>query len=241
MQESVSNFRSILRTNLQKLNQQEITIDQCELEVVASVVDLLVAGGRISGRNGSATDFHPSPDPSLPMSSDGEETSTPAPTVLQKKETAPLEDRYSSHSTPTPHQEGEFEGEVENGRSGRSSRKIDPESAYSRARSIYRRYVGKSIGQLKFKQSQWNALVDEYGDAVVAAVAAWSRDIGKRGRNLGYPLAVFLSQCKPYIDEAMDAAAGVPVEEYDAPEEADPDEEAIKATRKRLEEERRGR
>jgi hypothetical protein len=88
----------------------------------------------------------------------------------------------------------------------------DADAAFRQARREFRRYVGKSIGSLSAVGSgaryrvRWCSLVAEHGEeAAVEAVKLWAQELGKGGRNLNFPLAVFLNQASEYLEAAHDA------------------------------------
>lgn len=79
----------------------------------------------------------------------------------------------------------------------------DSEDAYRRAKKIFRSKVGKSIGSLSNRVSQWDGLVRDHGcDVIVSAVEIWATELGKGGRALGWPLAVFLKNADEFIEAA---------------------------------------
>lgn len=75
-----------------------------------------------------------------------------------------------------------------------------PEEAFSQAKRIYRRYVGKTFGSLGPRGSQWADLVRKHGEDVVTAVGLWAQESGKSLRNVGWPLAVFLKNSEEYLE-----------------------------------------
>ena len=78
---------------------------------------------------------------------------------------------------------------------------------YGQAKRVYRRYVGKSLGSLGPRAGQWQELVSQHGDAVLAAVELWAQEGGKGLRNVNWPLAVFLKNAEEFIEAVKSTTA----------------------------------
>jgi hypothetical protein len=79
------------------------------------------------------------------------------------------------------------------------------QEAFKSAKKIFRRYVGVSFGSLGNRTSQWNDLARKYGaETLVAAVEMYSRELGKAGRGLNYPLAHFLKNSEEFIEHIVE-------------------------------------
>lgn len=80
-------------------------------------------------------------------------------------------------------------------------RAFDPGEVFRQAKRLYRRQVGKSIGSLGPKAREWAGLVNKHGaDVVLAAVEMWATELGQNGRNLRWPLAVFMKQSEEFLE-----------------------------------------
>lgn len=72
---------------------------------------------------------------------------------------------------------------------------------FQRAKRLFRRFVGKSIGSLGPRGDQWEDLVKNHGSEIVlSALELWAREGGKGLRNVNWPLAVFLKNAEEFID-----------------------------------------
>ena len=90
---------------------------------------------------------------------------------------------------------------------------LDSRSAFSNAKKLYRRYVGTSFGSLGNRAYQWDNLIKQHGsDLVLAAMEIYARELGKGGRNLGYPLAHFLKNVSEFIEAAQVKTEEIKVE-----------------------------
>ena len=90
---------------------------------------------------------------------------------------------------------------------------LDSRSAFSDAKKIFRRYVGTSFGSLGNRAYQWDGLIKKHGsDLVLAAMEIYARELGKGGRNLGYPLAHFLKNVSEFIEAAQVKTEEIKVE-----------------------------
>ena len=90
---------------------------------------------------------------------------------------------------------------------------LDSRSAFSDAKKIFRRYVGTSFGSLGNRAYQWDGLIKQHGsDLVLAAMEIYARELGKGGRNLGYPLAHFLKNVSEFIEAAQVKTEEIKVE-----------------------------
>jgi hypothetical protein len=95
------------------------------------------------------------------------------------------------------------------------------DDAYRQAKRIFRAKVGKSIGSLSNRASQWEALVNTYSPTVViAAVEIWATELGKGGRNLGWPLTHFLKNSQEFIEVVNSQNEQIAVEEISNAETA---------------------
>lgn len=111
--------------------------------------------------------------------------------------TPPMEKSFTSPKKEESFREAD--GEVAQHESG-----LGATEAYRMAKSIFRRYVGKSMGSIGNRAYEWQELINRHGsDVVVAAVEFWSQDIGKRGRDLRWPIAVFLKQAPDWVAEVI--------------------------------------
>jgi hypothetical protein len=93
----------------------------------------------------------------------------------------------------------------------------DPAELYGQCKRIYRRYVGKSLGSLGPRASQWQELVNQHGELILSAMDIWAQEGGKGFRNLRWPLAVFMKNA----DEFIDAAKQVTVEQQQESKQED--------------------
>jgi hypothetical protein len=73
---------------------------------------------------------------------------------------------------------------------------------FGQAKRVYRRYVGKSMGSLGPRESQWRDLVTQHGELVLSAVEIWAQEGGKGLRNVNWPLAMFLKNADEFIEAA---------------------------------------
>jgi hypothetical protein len=99
------------------------------------------------------------------------------------------------------------------------------QDSFKAAKKIFRRYVGVSFGSLGNRTGQWNDLARKYGSEVlVEAVEMYSRELGKAGRGLNYPLAHFLKNCEEYIEHIVEKkqSAEVKAVEYRIKDVPDP-------------------
>ena len=79
---------------------------------------------------------------------------------------------------------------------------VDATTLFGQAKRVYRRYVGKSMGSLGPRVSQWQDLVTQHGELVLSAVEIWAQEGGKGLRNVNWPLAVFLKNADEFIEAA---------------------------------------
>ena len=79
---------------------------------------------------------------------------------------------------------------------------VDATTLFGQAKRVYRRYVGKSMGSLGPRASQWQDLVTQHGELVLSAVEIWAQEGGKGLRNVNWPLAVFLKNADEFIEAA---------------------------------------
>lgn len=77
-------------------------------------------------------------------------------------------------------------------------------ACFKQAKRIYRRFVGTSFGSLGNRGYQWEEFVRKHGsELVISAMEIYARELGKGGRNLGYPLAHFLKNSEEFIEAAQ--------------------------------------
>ena len=130
------------------------------------------------------------------------ETPSTMPKTHEPHKDYPYPYTYPKETYPKP-------SGVETGTAAESSRNLDngmgPDEAYRLAKRAYRLVVGKSIGSIGNRGGQWGGLVEAHGgDAVVRAVQIWADEIGKDGKHLRWPLAVFLKNAEEFIETAKD-------------------------------------
>lgn len=80
----------------------------------------------------------------------------------------------------------------------------DGQQVFKQAKSLFRRYVGKSFGSIGNMGYRWEEFVGQAGsyDTAVLALEIYCRELGKGGRNLNYPLAHFLKNYPEFIEAA---------------------------------------
>lgn len=78
----------------------------------------------------------------------------------------------------------------------------DATELYGQCKRVYRQYVGKALGGIGTRGSQWQELVNQHGELILSAVEIWAREGGKGLRNVNWPIAVFLKNAEEFIDAA---------------------------------------
>lgn len=95
-------------------------------------------------------------------------------------------------------------------------------TTFINSKTAFRRKVGKSLGSLGNRGSEWERLCEKHtGETVESAVRLWCQELGKGGRDLRWPLAVFLKQAEEWIAEAV-AVATSATSDCDSEESDDP-------------------
>jgi hypothetical protein len=98
---------------------------------------------------------------------------------------------------------------------------VNPVLSYRAAKNIYRKYCHKNLGSLNEAFGEtWIGLIGQHGEKIVlGALELWAKEMGDRGKNLGYPIAVFLKNSDEHIEayeiESTPALAGKDEEEVD--------------------------
>ena len=132
--------------------------------------------------------------------------SHPATTKIDGRETPVATVAKFEEKVRPPHKEYAFEtntytkeGTATTATSGQSA-----SDSFKQAKRIFRRYVGKSIGSLGNRGQQWQEMNDSHGsDKLLAAVEIWAQELGKGGRNLNWPLAVFFANADEFLEAAL--------------------------------------
>ena len=105
--------------------------------------------------------------------------------------------------TRPPHKEYAFETNTYT-KKGTTTGGQSAADSFKQAKRIFRRYVGKSIGSLGNRGQQWQEMNDSHGsDKLLSAVEIWAQELGKGGRNLNWPLAVFFANADEFLEAAF--------------------------------------
>lgn len=95
--------------------------------------------------------------------------------------------------------------------------RINPRESYSLAKRIYRRHARGQLGNLGEHHGEaWASLLGRHGeDVVLGALEIWAKEVGPRGKNLTYPIAVFLKNADEYVEAFQIEKEPAPSQEED--------------------------